>query len=684
MTTFCNADRCPHVLHPWCKQRYSDFCAAHQGKAKRKDADKASSSKQCIRSALDDEGVLRRMKEDSSELHADSSSTGSVFWYAISDYFPAEAQLTQWPDFASASKIDPLILEYPPSQGDEDYVSALIEMWEAEVAETSKRIDEIKASVPCQEPKQVRPEESAILVELKLLEFRQSQEDYLNYFEKSQEFKETPTQQGKSSKGAARPVKPDDDCLCEVCGDGDYDEDDLIVICSVRLTQHCEKGFHMHCYGIPEVPEGDWICDLCNELGEGAESPPCALCVVRGGAVKPTIHSAEGSTFPNYSNCTSLSKVWCHVFCARQLAGVVVSDPTHFSGIDLSRIHPSKFKLECEACETRSGACLQCNYKKCLVAYHPECGKLQYVETRVRSDIEEVKLFCNLHKPSKLRRQLVVKEKKHIDEVVGFSKAFEEARKTDDPRKKRKRPQEVVCHQLEKPFTLEEDLELEMKLDRVLRAVRKHCQQRFTVSFRLNSKSKRGQASVIQPRYYTLIAPEVILKDRVKIDGRTVSETFAHYKERQYPRLKRELDASSLPFTVYRNRVTKFIRSDEKRKRKTTKKLTDFFTPPAVTVRPANIETEELFCICRKPYVEMATADPNMTDEEFKAQMTDNTMLQCMRCEDWFHWGCMRLYDYDPAILDEKQNLDFFCPTCSPKLPKHTEIGGALTLTEVS
>mmetsp|Transcript_26592 Transcript_26592/g.47764 ORF Transcript_26592/g.47764 Transcript_26592/m.47764 type:complete len:448 (+) Transcript_26592:1472-2815(+) len=435
----------------------------------------------------------------------------------------------------------------------------------------------------------------------------------------------------------------------------------------------------MHCYGIPEIPEGDWICDQCRELGRGAESPPCALCTVKAGAMKPTIHSANGSTFPNYSNCRKFSRVWCHVFCARQLAGVNVSDHSHYSGIDLSRIQPHRFKLECEACNTKLGACLQCNYKKCRAAFHPECGKAQFIETRVRSDIEEVKLYCNQHKPSKLRRHLVVKEKKHIDDVLSFAKIFEEAKKTEDPRKKRRRQHELLA-KLERPFTMEEDFELESKLERALKAVRKRCQQKFTVSFRLNSKSKRGQAMVDQPRYFTLIAPEVILKDRVKIEGRSVAETFAHYKEKQYPRLKKELDATSLPFTVYRNRVSKYIKSDEKRKRSKTQAVKKLQAPPTIVitqqivlpVQLSSIVSEELYCVCKKPYIEKVTADPNITEEEFVIQQTDNTMLECDNCKDWFHWGCMRPLGYSHNLLTV-EDTPFICPNCNPKRLKLTE-----------
>jgi hypothetical protein len=50
-----------------------------------------------------------------------------------------------------------------------------------------------------------------------------------------------------------------DDIVCYVCGDGQYEDDNLILFCSL-----CNMPVHQKCYGILIVPEGDWICHLCD------------------------------------------------------------------------------------------------------------------------------------------------------------------------------------------------------------------------------------------------------------------------------------------------------------------------------------------------------------------------------------------------------------------------------------
>ena len=66
-----------------------------------------------------------------------------------------------------------------------------------------------------------------------------------------------------------------DNELCNVCNDGDYDDDNLIVYCS-----SCGILVHQKCYGITVVPKNDWICDSCKFYGnpEKSKALKCILC----------------------------------------------------------------------------------------------------------------------------------------------------------------------------------------------------------------------------------------------------------------------------------------------------------------------------------------------------------------------------------------------------------------------
>ncbi len=74
-----------------------------------------------------------------------------------------------------------------------------------------------------------------------------------------------------------------DDVVCLICNDGDYEDNDLIVYCS-----SCHMTVHQNCYGIIDLPEGDWVCHPCRAFEDKSRDVECLLCPVRGGAMKPS------------------------------------------------------------------------------------------------------------------------------------------------------------------------------------------------------------------------------------------------------------------------------------------------------------------------------------------------------------------------------------------------------------
>ena len=75
-----------------------------------------------------------------------------------------------------------------------------------------------------------------------------------------------------------------DDIVCYVCGDGEYEDDNLILFCS-----KCNMTVHQKCYGILVIPEEDWLCHLCKAFNdvEVSKNMECILCSKLGGAMKP-------------------------------------------------------------------------------------------------------------------------------------------------------------------------------------------------------------------------------------------------------------------------------------------------------------------------------------------------------------------------------------------------------------
>lgn len=55
----------------------------------------------------------------------------------------------------------------------------------------------------------------------------------------------------------------EEDAKCSICGSGDYEENDLIVFCGF-----CGIAVHQGCYGVEEIPDGEWFCISCYAFGK--------------------------------------------------------------------------------------------------------------------------------------------------------------------------------------------------------------------------------------------------------------------------------------------------------------------------------------------------------------------------------------------------------------------------------
>ncbi|KAK4103626.1 hypothetical protein N658DRAFT_421064 [Parathielavia hyrcaniae] len=52
----------------------------------------------------------------------------------------------------------------------------------------------------------------------------------------------------------------EDDQVCAICSKPDSEPPNEIVFCD-----NCDMPVHQECYGLPEIPEGDWICRNCSQ-----------------------------------------------------------------------------------------------------------------------------------------------------------------------------------------------------------------------------------------------------------------------------------------------------------------------------------------------------------------------------------------------------------------------------------
>ncbi|KAI9597470.1 PHD-zinc-finger like domain-containing protein [Syncephalis fuscata] len=173
-----------------------------------------------------------------------------------------------------------------------------------------------------------------------------------------------------------------DDQPCQICLDSECDNTNAIVFCD-----GCNLAVHQDCYGIPYIPEGQWLCRKCMISPEQPVS--CIFCPNEGGAFKQTTNNK-----------------WAHLLCALWIPEVQIVNPVYMEPVDaIDHIPKSRWKLICSICKVRKGACIQCCHKFCFTAFHVTCARKEkyYMKIKDLLNVDDMRVYCARHRPRHLK-----------------------------------------------------------------------------------------------------------------------------------------------------------------------------------------------------------------------------------------------------------------------------------------
>ncbi|WVN87938.1 uncharacterized protein L203_103135 [Cryptococcus depauperatus CBS 7841] len=171
---------------------------------------------------------------------------------------------------------------------------------------------------------------------------------------------------------------PAEDSKCAICDDGEGENSNAIVFCD-----GCNLAVHQDCYGVPYIPEGQWLCRKCTVSPDKPVS--CIFCPNEGGAFKQTSTSH-----------------WAHLLCAIWIPETSLGNAIYMEPVEgVEHIPKNRWKLVCSLCKEKGGACIQCDNRNCFTAFHVTCarqlGLLQTMKSLTTDGV--LRAFCHKHLP---------------------------------------------------------------------------------------------------------------------------------------------------------------------------------------------------------------------------------------------------------------------------------------------
>ena len=157
--------------------------------------------------------------------------------------------------------------------------------------------------------------------------------------------------------------------------------------------------------------------------------------------------------------------------------------------------------------------------------------------TRNKTGLEDVSCYCNDHRPSKLRKNLEIKEKILYEDFVNFIKNYEKLDKDGFKRT------------LVTDFSYKEKFRLYKNIDEFLN--KKIGEFDINIKWNKVDKGLRGFVEDIK-EYYTILDPNTISVEDIHTKTHEKAECQEFYAKNMMSIMKKELKILKLPIFYYK------------------------------------------------------------------------------------------------------------------------------------
>lgn len=427
---------------------------------------------------------------------------------------------------------------------------------------------------------------------------------------------------------------------------------------------------HQKCYDLSQIPAGDWICDLCRSFGSRGKYMPCPFCSRTGGAMKPTDY-LKTQNIPNTNQNSNFhdfilkclksekdfysKKVWVHLSCALWMPGIYFEETNEIKGFD--NVETWRFNIICEICKmVKVGAVIQCAYKECPRFFHVECGR------RIGLYLENIEhnylLYCQKHKPYKLKIVQITRFSKARDEITRYFKQL--YRKPTDFRYNEKIKQnEIYTNSL---FLINlKKIEGNYQVQKVFCPTLKKYNDQKQILKNIPIKNNS---------YLLNIDESTINADKKKTrDDNKKKNLFKAVKEKKT--LQKQIQAKKIIFRKEtRLNLRKIIKKSNKDGKKNNPiKIESELISIDYSTRLNNNDCQIIISLDNNNTSEINNVNSKLIGYELdklncicleKCDYLKNNVIICMVCERKFHFKCIGF----KGTLKDASDLKFVCKSC--------------------